>query len=259
MRPCRVGDWFRTSGFSVALGIIIAATAGMTAMAQDERGRMDEKALIALKAMSDYIGGSETISFRSKAFFDVVRESGIKIKAGRSSKITIKRPNHLNILAEGDDGSGATIWYDGSKLTLWLRDKNEAMSLDFSGTVDKMLDQIIEKHDAQIPLADLFYSDVNAAFKKELLSAEYVGIRLVDGVKCHLLSFESPGVDWQIWIEANATPVPRRFVIDFVGLENKPQYMAQMSEWSVGGAVQDYSFVAAVPDTVRTVEFKLTP
>jgi hypothetical protein len=42
----------------------------------------------------------------------------------------------------------------------------------------------------------------------------------VDGVPCHQLSFESPGADWQIWIEADSTPVPRRFVIDFVDEDN---------------------------------------
>lgn len=220
---------------------------------------MDEKALTILKGMSDYIGGSETLSFRTKTFFDVVEESGIKIKAGRASTVLLKRPKHLYIEAEGDDGSATTIWFDGSKLTLWRRDANEVMSLDFEGATDAMLDHVIEEYDAQIPLADLFYSDLNKTFGEDLISAEYVGVRLIDGVKCHQLSFESPGADWQIWIEADSTPVPRRFVIDFVAEDNKPQYMAQMDAWSIGGEIEDFNFVAAVPESVEQVEFKLKP
>ena len=53
---------------------IVAAMSWAPASAQDEKGAMDEKALTILKGMSDYLGGSKTISFRAKTFFDVVLE-----------------------------------------------------------------------------------------------------------------------------------------------------------------------------------------
>lgn len=229
------------------------------AFAQDEKDAMDEKALSVLKGMSDYLGGKETISFRAKTFYDVVRKSGIKIKAGRASSVLLKRPKDLYIQAEGEDGSATTIWFDGAKLTLWRRDANEVMALEFKGTTDAMLDHIIDEYDAQIPLADLFYSDMKKTLGEDLLSAEYIGLRMVDGVPCHQLSFESPGADWQIWIEADSTPVPRRFVIDFVDDDNKPQFMARMDAWSIGRDIEDYNFTAAVPDSVEQVEFNLKP
>jgi hypothetical protein len=240
-------------------GAMIAAMSWVPARAQDDEGAMDEKALTVLKGMSDYLGDSETISFRAKTFFDVVLESGIKIKTGRASTVLLRRPKDLYIEAETDDGSATTIWFDGKKLTLWRRDANQVMSLDFEGNTDAMLDHVIEEYDAQIPLADLFYSNVKKTLGEDLLSAAYVGLRTVGGVPCHQLSFESPGADWQIWIEADSTPVPRRFVIDFVGDDNKPQFMAQMDAWSIGGDMEDYNFVAAVPDSVEEVEFKLKP
>jgi len=171
-----------------------------------------------------------------------VLQSGIKIKAGRASTVLLKRPKDLYIEAEGDNGSATTIWFDSSKLPLWRRDANQVMSLDFEGATDAMLDHVIDKYDAQIPLADLFYSDVEKTLGEDVLSAEYVGLRTVDGVPCHQLSLESPGADWQIWIEADSTPVPRRFVIDFVGDDNKPQFMAQMDAWSIGGDIEDLQF-----------------
>jgi hypothetical protein len=252
-------NWALNLLLAIVFATTIAAMPLAPASAQDEKGPMDEKALTILKAMSDYLGGSKTISFRSKTFFDVVEKSGIKIKAARESSVLLKRPNDLYIHAEGEDGSATTIWFDGSKLTLWRQDVNEVMSLDFKGPTDAMLDHVIDKYDAEIPLADLFYSNVNKTLGEDLLSAEYVGLRSVDGVPCHQLSFESPGADWQIWIEADSTPVPRRFVIDFVDDDNKPQYMARMDAWSVGGDIEDYNFVAAVPESVKQVEFKLKP
>lgn len=241
------------------IAVIAASTACVPSYAQDEKDPMDEKALGIFKAMSDYLGGSETISFRTQAFFDVVRGSGIKIKTGRSSTVLLRRPEDLYIHAEGEDGSATTIWFDGSKVTLWRRDANEVMAIDFKGATDAMLDHVIDEHDAEIPLADLLYSDVNKTLGEDLLSAEYIGVRVVDGVPCHQLSFESPGADWQIWIEADSTPVPRRFVIDFVDDNSKPQYMARMDAWSIGGDIEDFNFVAAVPESVEQVEFNLKP
>jgi hypothetical protein len=241
------------------MAAIVAPISWVPSYAQDGNGSMDEKALGIFKAMSDYLGGSETISFRTKAFFDVVRESGIKIKTGRSSTVLLRRPEDLYIHAEGENGTATTIWFDGSKTTLWRRDANEVMAIDFKGPTDAMLDYVIDEHDAQIPLADLLYSDVNKTLGEDLLSAEYIGIRVVDEVPCHQLSFESPGADWQIWIEADSTPVPRRFVIDFVDDDSKPQYMARMDAWSIGRDIEDFNFVAAVPESVEQVEFNLKP
>jgi hypothetical protein len=72
-------------------------------------------------------------------------KSGIKIKAARESSVLLKRPNDLYIHAEGEDGSATTIWFDGSKLTMWRHDVNEVMSLDFKGTTDAMLDHVIDE------------------------------------------------------------------------------------------------------------------
>jgi len=226
---------------------------------QDQKGKIDEKAVTILNAMSDYLGKSKTIAFRTRSFYDVVLESGTMIKVGRLSRVLLKRPNDLNILSDGDDGSAATTWFDGTKLTIWKRDTNQAMSIDFKGTTDEMLNHLIDKYGAQIPLSDFFYTNVGKSLSDALISAEYIGTRVVDGVVCHQLAFQSPGVNWQIWIEADETPVPRRFVMDFVEDEGKPQYMAQLDAWSIGGDIADYNFKAGVPKSVKQVEFKLKP
>jgi hypothetical protein len=255
----KVRNWSSILIAASVVAVTVSALRPAPASAQDEKGPMDEQAISVLNQMSDYLGGSETIAFRARTLFDVVRESGIKIKAARTSSVLLKRPQHLYIDTEGDDGSATTIWFDGSKLTLWKRDVNEVMALEFKGATDAMLDHVIDEYDAQIPLADLFYSDLKKTLGEDIVSAEYVGLRSINGVPCHQLSFESPGADWQIWVEADSTPVPRRFVIDFVGDDNRPQYMAQMDAWSIGGDIEDFKFVAAFPESVEHVEFKLKP
>jgi hypothetical protein len=229
---------------------------GGSALGQDvQAGPIDGKATLILQQMSQYLSQQETVSLRARTFFDLVQESGIKVKMARDVEVMLKRPQKLHAATLDDAGYAIWIWFDGSRFTEWRRSANEFMSLEFTGTIDELLDELIDKYEFHIPLADLLYSDLTLSFGEHIISSDYIGVRTVDGVPCHQISFESQGADWQIWIEADATPVPRRFVIDFVTEEGQPQFMAQLDAWSLGGELEDYNFTAAMPEGVKRVEF----
>jgi hypothetical protein len=218
-------------------------------------GPMDEKAGKILQSMSDYLAKAGTVSFRVKTFYDEVRESGIKIKAAREGTVLLKRPNQMHVNSIADNGASRTAWFDGSKLTIWDRHINEVKTLDFKGTTDAMLDHLSDKYKVNLPVADLMFSDVSKALKESIISSEYLGTRTVQGVKTHHLSFESAGTDWQIWIEADSSPLPRRFVVTYVNDKGEPQFMAQMDQWSIGGDMDASLFKAGVPDKAKKVPF----
>jgi hypothetical protein len=226
------------------------------ALAQDSKtGRVDAKAMAVLQGMSDYLSKETTVSFRARYFFYIVLKSGIKVKMAREVEVILQRPGHLYADTNDDAGVAASFWYDGSKFTVCRRSTYEFMALEFAGDTNKLLDELIDKYEFQIPLADFLYSNVSKALGENILSSEYIGLRTVDGVKCHQVSFESDGADWQIWVEADSTPVPRRFVIDYVTEEGEPQFMAQFDAWSLGGELGDFSFTAVIPEGVKQVEF----
>lgn len=220
-----------------------------------QSGPMDEKAMQILQSMSDYLAKANTVSFRARTFFDEVRESGIKIKAARENKILLKRPGSLHAESVAENGAARTVWFDGSTFTVWHRHANEYMALDFKGTTDALIDHLDEKYGVNLPVADLLFSNVGDALKGSIISSEYLGERMVQGVRCHHLSFESTGADWQIWIEADATPLPRRFVVTYVNDKGEPQFMAQLDQWSLGEDIPAGRFKAAVPEQVKKTEF----
>lgn len=221
-----------------------------------DAGPMDEKALQVLQGMSDYLTTAKTISFRAHTFFDEVQKSGIKIKVARKVRVLIKRPNQLRAVSISDDRAVRSAWFDGSKFTVSLAHANQYMELDFKGNTDALLDELIEKYEAQLPLADLLYSNVGQTFKESIISAQYLGMRLVKGVNSHHLSFESTGADWQIWIQADASPVPRRFAITYVNRPEKPEFLAALDKWSINGTADDSQFSASVPDGAKRIKFE---
>jgi hypothetical protein len=240
----------------VAVLLFANAFALAPAHAQKQKaGPMDEKAVQILQGMSEYLAGAKTLSFRVRTLFDEVRESGIKIKSASTIQGVMQRPSSLRALTITDNGSARSSWFDGSKLTVLMRDTNQFMELDYKGTIDGMLDELIEKHEFQLPLADLLYADIAKNFKENLISAEYLGIKLVNGIKCHHLSFESTGADWQIWVQADATPVPRRFAISYVNDAEKPEFLASFSRWSIDGKPADDQFKASLPESAKKVPF----
>src|SRR5215203_1007363 len=189
--------------FATILAVVVWPLVGQTLAQESKTGRVDEKAMTILQGMSDYLSKETTVSFRARTFFDVVQQSGIKVKMAREVEMNLKRPNRLYADTLDDAGVAISVWYDGSKLTVWGRSANEFMALDLAGDSDKLLDELIDKYEFQIPLADLLYSDVRKALGENIISSEYIGLRTVDGVPCHQLSFESDGADWQIWVEAD--------------------------------------------------------
>jgi hypothetical protein len=209
-----------------------------------------------LQGMSDYLAKAGTISFRARTFVDQVRKSGIKIKAARQGRILLKRPNQLQVHSIADNGAVRSVWFDGSKLTVVDRHLNQYKTLAFKGTTDALLDHLADKYQVNLPISDLLFSDVGKALKESIISSEYLGVRTVQGVKCHHLSFESTGADWQIWIEADKTPLPRRFAVTYVNTKGEPQYLAQLDQWSIGEKTDASQFKAVVAKSAKEVPFE---
>lgn len=239
---------------AAAVALAVTAAHPNLAPAADDKPVMDQKALDILAGMSKYIAGAKTLSVRAGVFYDQVRDSGIKIKGVALHHIYLDRPNTLQSKSHMDDDSRRRAWFDGEKLVVLFEKPNEYMSLPFKGSVDGLLEELISKHMAQLPLADLLFSDPAKTFGESIISAEYIGEKIVSGVKCHHLSFESTGADWQVWIEADDTPVPRRYVIVYVNEKGEPQFAARMDEWKLGDEAKPL-FEPKLPEGAKEIPF----
>ena len=239
---------------AAVFALAVATAHPSLALAADDKNVMDQRALKILAGMSDYLAGAQTLSLRAAVLYDQVRASGIKIKGVAMHHIWLGRPDGLQSKSHMDDGSSRRAWFDGKKLVVFFKKQNEYMTLAFDGTVDGLLDELISKYKAQLPLADLLYSDPAKTFGESIISAEYIGEKIVAGVKCHHLSFESTGADWQIWIEADETPVPRRYVIVYVKEEGEPQFAARLDRWQLGEDVEPL-FEPKLPADAKEIPF----
>jgi hypothetical protein len=79
---------------------------------------------------------------------------------------------------------------------------------------------------AALPGADLLLSNAYDVLMADVQEAKYIGRGVIDGVECEHLAFRNFDTDWQLWVEAGDSPIPRKMVITSKTLNSAPQVHA---------------------------------
>jgi len=121
-------------------------------------------------------------------------------------------------------------------------------------TIDAALDWVFDQTGTVIPLADFLYSDVYDRLMSKVERGVYLGIHEAAGVPCHHLSFEQATIDWQLWIDAGADPLPRKLVISYKTEDEVPQYAVTIRTWNLSAKVPEALFRFTPPEGATRVE-----
>ncbi len=214
---------------------------------------IDPQADQVLKRMSDTLGAAKSFSFHAVGLMDEVVETGQLSQFSRRAEILVVRPNKLHAKTDGDDIS-REIWFDGKTLALLVGTEKAYGTVQAPGSVEKMLDFIVEEYGLTIPLADLLFGDPYETLLANVLSGSYVGLHTVEGRPCHHLAFRQEVIDWQIWIDAGPTAVPRKLVITYKQEPGHPHYSATMDQWNLSAEASDDAFEFRPPDGFEQVD-----
>lgn len=241
--------------FMGCLSVLVVWTCTSGATAAQVKGKIDEKAIQILTNMSDYLSQAKTMSFKAEIAFDQSLASGPKARSNRTSVFLLRRPKELRVLSIAADGAARTAWFDGSRLTIFFRAKRQYTSIELKGGTDALLDRLIGKYELELPLAHLLLSDLSAKVKTSLISAAYMGEVLIDGVNCHHVMFESKDAQWEMWIEAGITPLPRRFDRMLLNQKGKAQFSAKLNTWKINPPTGPKDFTPEIPYQTDKIPF----
>lgn len=228
---------FRFRALSLA-GLLMLTTPSVLP-AQPEVGASWGDAL--LRQMSGYLKSAEEFSFRTEVTIERVLKTGQKLDFGRAARIFVRRPNKLYVEVRGDL-ENERIWYDGEHFTILDLEENEYEQAKVRGDIDGALDYMAQTYGESSPLADLVYSNPYAILVENVETGMYVGLHEVRGVKCHHLAFTQKNIDWQIWIEDGARPVPCKAVITYKGMDSVPRFTAVLYDWEFSPHLPDSLF-----------------
>jgi hypothetical protein len=220
-----------------------------------EARTIDPKADDAMKKMSAFLAGQKTFTLEAEETFDAEFARAYRIQLTNVRTLTVERPSRFAASATGDILHRAS-WYDGKSLTVLNRKRNVYASLEMPGTIDAVLDKLATDYEVVLPLSDLLYADPYPTMMGGVLYGKHLGTHLAAGVACHHLTFGQEGVEWQIWIDAGAQPLPRKLTIAYWDQPAVPQYQAVFRRWTLDVKVKPDQFVFRPPTGATRVELR---
>ena len=202
----------------------------------------------------EVLGAADAFSFHAEVLFDQVLPSAVKVQFAGAIDFSLQRPDELAIAYQSDLGS-KELWYHNNTLTILDRPHLMYASMTVPGSIDSMLDRVAEMHNLRLPLSNLGYSDPCLRISKQIIFGTYVGVNDVNGTDCDHLAFSSSKIDFQIWLDRSAKPLPRKIVINYRTEPGSPEYIAILSNWKFPKQIPDSRFRSQVPEDAKRIEF----
>jgi hypothetical protein len=225
---------------SIAIGLVPATHAS----AQDAKS--------LLKEMADFLTSQDRISFTYQSSLEAVTPDFEKLQFVSSGTTSMTRPDKLRVTRSGGFAD-VDVSFDGKALTIHGKNLDAYARIDGKGSIDELIDRLANAG-VEAPGADLLSSQVYDILLTDVTQAKHFSSAFVDGVECHYLTFRTPEIDWQIWIEAGARPIPRRYVITSKHVAQAPQYTLDIRDFKSGADVTSVSYNIEIPAGAKQID-----
>lgn len=244
----------RLAGVCIAVAIGLTVFGGPVAVAASPpKPTISEDAQAAVARMGKALLAKE-FSFRARTIRPYANENGVLLHVEHDFKITVRRPDRLLIDANGDDGP-RKLYYDGKTVTLALDGGSQYATLPVPNTITMMMYVVMGRFRLDFPLADFLTDTPDKAFLSGVTSGREINKVTIDGVPCvHLVFNQPPGIELELWLEADRG-VPRRLIVIDNDSPGKPNFIAEMSDWdfNVNPANSDFTFTP--PSGAKEMDF----
>jgi hypothetical protein len=240
-----------TAGLGRCCAIVALAVVSVAAQAQSAGIAPEAKQI--LKASTDFLSSQQRFTADTRNTLEIVLKSGQKIEFNSTGHQFVQRPNKLRSVRSGDLIEQVFV-YDGKSLTLYQPQDKIYAQVAAPGTLEEMLDFAREKYDVVAPFGDLLFKNAYDILMDGVTEGLVVGKAVIEGVVCDHLAFRAPDVDWQIWIQGGAQPLPRRIVITTLDLPNAPQFAVTVTRWNLEPSFDAQTFMFTPQAGMKQIE-----
>lgn len=206
-----------------------------------------------MKRSADFLAAQARFSVRADIAYEVLQGNGSKLEFGSTRTATVRRPDRLRIDARQRDGDRATLYFDGKQIAVDLPDEKAYVAVEKPGTLDQLIDYLVDDLDTPAPLHEFFTSNYYAGLEDEILYGFWVGEDHFGEQVCNHFALRTAEVDAQLWIEDGERPLPCRVVIDYLNEPAEPQFRAQFLEWDLSPETPDSRFAYTPPEGAERV------
>src|SRR5688572_17125137 len=206
----------------------------------DVRAEIDPAARALAEAVSQKVGGAQTIRLTAQHRLDPRLGVGAKVENG-PLEITVQRPNRFYAIQRAG-AQTREIAYDGKALCLMHPGlKHYALESLKAGSIEQFGDRVDERFGFRPPVAELLAKDVAAQLFENVTSARVLGTESVGGTRCERLHFAQPGMTGDLWVGVK-DKLPRRYLLTFTNIAGQPTWDIKLSKWELNGTVDETRF-----------------
>jgi hypothetical protein len=235
-----------------------ASAAAPPPAAEAEEPALDPDAVEVLKRMVKALEGSKALHVRVDEEYDALQSDGETFSFGKTSDMTLRRPDRFRV--EGADRAGMehVSTYDGKRVTVYVADKNVYASVDRTGDVDSVTDFLRDDVGMKLPLAGLFSPKLGEFLLENVVDATYIDEETLDGANLDHVAFHyGDGIGVQLWVPVEGDAFPRHIVMTFEDARGRPQFRADFRSWDTSPDVSEKRFAFVAPKGARSVPFVL--
>ena len=246
-----------TLGLCLALGAATPSWSAPPAPATAAPVRsVDPAAAKALSDMSAYLQSLSSFELTSRASLDLVTRDDEKIQMDGVGTYRVRKPNAFVIDIASDDWNRRYI-YNGREFTLYAPKLGYFATWPAPATIRDTITDVETRFGISLPLDDLFRWSEPGGARAELLESGYlVGVETIDGVKTNHYAFRENKIDWQVWIQQGAQPLPRKLVIVDRTDPAHPAYVARLT-WTLNPPLTDADFAFRPPADAKRIRITL--
>jgi len=237
---------------AIAWGAVLLVVGGIAFAQQPVAVAQGSDAKAILKAMSNYVSSQKSIELTFDSDIEVITPQLEKIQFASSGETLLVRPDKLRAHRVSGHADVA-LFFDGKTASIFGKSHDTWTQFEAPGTVDQLVNALREGYGVAMPGADLLVSNPYEVLVAEVEEAKYMGRGIIDGAVCEHLAFRNFDTDWQLWVEAGATPIPRKMVITSKTVNGAPQYTVRVKSWKTGVEAAPGAFVFVPPATAKKV------
>jgi hypothetical protein len=232
------------AALATALLFVAGSSAAQQPAAKPEVA-VEPEAIAALKSMGAYLRGLKQFQVDAVTTEEKVLDDGQKVLTEGSARILADMPGRLYAEVANDRHERSYL-YDGKSFTLFAKRANLYATVPAPPTIGQLSDKLEADYGFGVPLADLFRWGSSSWSAEGITGAIDVGPGVVAGTTCQHYAFRQADIDWQVWIQKGAHPLPRKLVITTKTDEARPQSTATYT-WNLAPSFSDDTFVFAPP------------
>jgi len=200
------------------------------AEAPPQQNVIEEAALNHVRAMSTYLQNLKHFSMALDDIREDLTPNGpVQVRAKHEYLVT--RPDKLKLKSRGANGHIRNMRYDGVSFTIVEGTPPHEVEIPAEGTLDTLAPQLYASHRMVLPAGDLLHENFHELVTKDCSHAQYMGLHYIQGRPCHHVIGTTAGADWQLWIDSEGPPVPKRLLVRYRSNSGVPRYAVNITKF----------------------------